>query len=111
MDELDTYLEKAVVVDTATSFIYLGVLKQVGEHFVTLADVDVHDCNDGSRTKEIYVLEAKRFGIRQNRTEVERASRGRRYGPRCRRPRSAWWRAGPYLRRAERSSPPVGPPR
>ena len=70
MDELDTYLEKAVVVDTATSFIYLGVLKQVGEHFVTLADVDVHDCNDGSRTKEIYVLEAKRFGIRQNRTEV-----------------------------------------
>lgn len=69
-DDLDDLVGSAVVVDTATSFIYLGVLKAVGEHFLMLEDVDVHDGNDGYSTKEIYVLEARKFGIRKNRAEV-----------------------------------------
>jgi len=70
MTELEPYLKKPVVVDTRTSFIFLGVLEAEGEHFITLADVDVHDCNDTQTTKEIYVLEARKFGIRKNRKEV-----------------------------------------
>ncbi len=71
LDELKAYLDKEVVLDTGTSYMYLGVLKELGEYFVTLTDVDVHDCRDSTSTKEIYLLEAKKFGIRKNRSVVK----------------------------------------
>jgi small nuclear ribonucleoprotein (snRNP)-like protein len=59
-----------VVVDTNTSFVYLGTLARVEDHFVVLSDVDAHDRNESSSTKEQYVMEAKRFGVKPNRKEV-----------------------------------------
>lgn len=64
------FLGKEVVVDTNSSYVYLGVLSEVRDHFVVLKNVDVHDRNETPTTKEQYVMDAKRFGIKSNRKEV-----------------------------------------
>lgn len=59
-----------VVIDTDSTYIYLGMLDAIGERFVSLTDVDVHDMHDSHVTKEIYTLEALKYGIRANRKRV-----------------------------------------
>jgi small nuclear ribonucleoprotein (snRNP)-like protein len=59
-----------VVVDTDTSYVYIGTLDAVDEHFLTLSRVDVHDMSDSRVTKEIYALEAMKYGVRANRTRT-----------------------------------------
>lgn len=61
---------QVVVVDTNSSFVYLGTLARVEEHFLVLANVDAHDQNEGPSTKEQYVMDTKRFGVKPNRKEV-----------------------------------------
>lgn len=63
-------VNQVLVVDTDSQFVFLGTLSRVEDHFVVLRDVDVHDRNEGPSTKEQYVMEAKRFGIKPNRKEV-----------------------------------------
>lgn len=65
-----SFLGQVVVVDTHSAFVYLGTLAKVEDHFVTLKDVDVHDRSEGPSTKEQYVMDTKRFGVRANRKEV-----------------------------------------
>ena len=61
---------QVVVVDTNSTFVYLGKLDRVEEHFVVLKDVDAHDRSEGPSTKEQYVIDTKRFGVKPNRKEV-----------------------------------------
>jgi small nuclear ribonucleoprotein (snRNP)-like protein len=61
---------QVVVVDTNSSFVYLGTLARVDDHFLVLTDVDAHDRHEGPSTKEQYVMDTKRFGVRPNRKEV-----------------------------------------
>ena len=56
-------LNQVVVIDTDSKFVYLGTLSKVEEHFVVLTDVDIHDSDETSSTKEQYVMECKRFGL------------------------------------------------
>jgi small nuclear ribonucleoprotein (snRNP)-like protein len=64
------FLGQVVVVDTDSSFVYLGTLKAVKEQFIVLADVDVHDTRETTSTKEQYVMDTKRFGVKPSRREV-----------------------------------------
>lgn len=66
----DALVGQVVVVDTDSTFVYLGTLKAVDEHFVRLADVDAHDSRESTSTKERYVMDTKRFGVKANRREV-----------------------------------------
>ena len=59
-----------VVIDTATSYIYVGTLKAWGDEVVVLESVDVHDTAEGRSTKDLYALEARRNGIQKNRREA-----------------------------------------
>lgn len=61
---------KVVVVDTDSAFVYLGTLARVEDHFVVLTDVDAHDRHESTSTKEQYIMECKRFGVKPNRKEV-----------------------------------------
>ena len=70
-DELSEYMGDNVVVDTATPLIYIGRLSSIGTGFLTLDDVDVHDVNEGASTKEIYAMEAKKFGVKKNRSSTK----------------------------------------
>jgi len=69
-DAWNGWLGQVVVVDTNSNFVYIGTLARVIEHFVELKDADAHDRGEGLSTKEQYVMEAKRFGVKPNRKEV-----------------------------------------
>ena len=71
--KLGSLLELAgstVVIDTDTSHVFIGTLEAAGEAFLTLDDADVHNMNDSSLTKEVYTLEALKYGVRANRKRV-----------------------------------------
>lgn len=59
-----------VVVDTDSSFVYFGTLDRVDEAFLILKDADAHDRREGPSTKEQYIMDTKRFGVKANRKEV-----------------------------------------
>jgi small nuclear ribonucleoprotein (snRNP)-like protein len=66
----DRFQGKLVVVDTNTSLVYLGTLREVDDHFVVLEAADVHDRSEGHSTNEKYVLETRKSGVRANRRAV-----------------------------------------
>lgn len=69
-DAWSGWIGQVVVVDTNSNFVYIGTLARVLEHFVELKDADAHDRGEGLSTKEQYVMESKRFGVKPNRKEV-----------------------------------------
>ncbi len=64
------YLGKPVVLDTRSAYIYMGTLEKADEVWLELVDVDVHDSSEGHSTKEKYVMEARKFGVKSNRKRV-----------------------------------------
>jgi hypothetical protein len=74
MDQTDTAFEqlvgREVVVDVASEYVYLGRLTGHGAKFLVLEQADVHDLRDTTTTRELYVVDSKRFGIRPNREKV-----------------------------------------
>ena len=64
---LDDYLGKQVVVDTDSQLIIIGTLVGADRHYLTLEDVDVHDASDSSSTKDNYIMESHKLGLRSNR--------------------------------------------
>ncbi len=69
-DVLKEFVGQPVVLDTATTVVYLGILRSVGPQGFWLENADIHDCRDGHAHKEVYVHEAKADGIRTNRKSV-----------------------------------------
>lgn len=70
MDSGDGWKEwvgKVVVVDTDSSFVYLGTLAEVRKDRILLQQVDVHDRHEGQTSNEQYVLSARKFGVRPGR--------------------------------------------
>ena len=65
-----SFVGQKIILDTNSQFVYLGTLKEVLDHFLLMADVDVHDRNEGPSTKERYIMDAKQHGINANRKEV-----------------------------------------
>ena len=72
MDSADWegFTESVVVIDSNSQFVYIGTLSRVADHFVVLKEVDVHDRTETTSTKEEYIMNCKRFGVRPNRKEV-----------------------------------------
>jgi hypothetical protein len=58
------------VIDCAAPYVCIGRLDGVDEHFVMMGDADWHDLRDTTKTREIYVYDSKRLGIRRNRRRV-----------------------------------------
>ena len=65
-----------VVIDTDGGYVYVGRLEAADDHFVAMSTVDVHDMRDSRATKEVYVREALKYGVRANRKLVY-VARGR----------------------------------
>lgn len=69
-EPLDQFLGRAVVLDVASRYVYLGTLVSQARSWLELTDADVHDLRDTTTTRELYVLDAKRHGISANRKRV-----------------------------------------
>jgi hypothetical protein len=68
--ELDGFMSRDVVLDTRGAILYLGKLARVFEHFYELVDADVHDVLEGRTSKELYIMEARKHGVKKNRKSV-----------------------------------------
>jgi small nuclear ribonucleoprotein (snRNP)-like protein len=68
--EIKALLNQQIVVDTDSSYVYIGRLTSIGGDYLTLADVDVHDTGDSKTSKEHYAHETRKLGARPNRKEV-----------------------------------------
>ncbi|HYG76791.1 MAG TPA: hypothetical protein VEK08_17440 [Planctomycetota bacterium] len=67
-DDLSHLLGVQIVIDTDSSYIYIGTLERVGREYLAISNVDVHDTADSKATKEHYTHETKKLGPRHNRT-------------------------------------------
>ena len=67
LQELEKLVGSNVVIDTDSRFIYIGRIEKVHENFLEMVEVDVHDCHDSPTTREIYIVDARRAGVRPNR--------------------------------------------
>jgi hypothetical protein len=66
-DVLQPLFGRVVVVDTDSSFVYLGRLVQANREWLVLEEVDVHETGEVGLSKERYVHETRGLGVRANR--------------------------------------------
>ena len=67
---IEAWIGRDVVLDTAGPLVYLGTLVAVEEYGFVLERADVHNVEDGHATREQYIAECSRDGIRVNRDRV-----------------------------------------
>ena len=67
---LNELINQSVVVDMRSTFVCLGMLSRLDEHYVELRNADVHDLRDTQTTRENYVEAARTTGIKRNRKRV-----------------------------------------
>jgi hypothetical protein len=67
---LEEFIGQRVVVDLRSTFVCLGTLLRVDEHFLELRNADLHDLRDTDTTRELYVAESHATGIKRNRKRV-----------------------------------------
>jgi hypothetical protein len=74
MDQKDAAFEQLqgqeVVIDVVSPYVYLGKLTGCEGGYLIIEQADVHDLRDTSKTREIYVVDSARLGIRVNREKV-----------------------------------------
>ena len=67
---LETLLGKIVVADLISTYVCLGTFVGYDPHFLEIHDADLHDFRDSPATREVYVHDSVRLGIRRNRKRV-----------------------------------------
>ncbi|MFN0055363.1 MAG: hypothetical protein ACKV0T_24720 [Planctomycetales bacterium] len=67
---LETLVDREVVIDVASPYVYLGRLTGYDHKYLILEEADVHDLRDTNTTREMYIVDSRKFGIRMNREKV-----------------------------------------
>ena len=67
---IEEMLGKRVVVDLRGTFVALGKLARVDEHFLELKSADFHDLRATEATRENYVAASVATGVKRNRKKV-----------------------------------------
>jgi small nuclear ribonucleoprotein (snRNP)-like protein len=66
----DEFLGELVVVDLRSTYVCIGTLQRVDDHYLELKNADLHDMRDSDSTRENYVAAAAATGIKRNRKRV-----------------------------------------
>ena len=67
---LDELVGEIVVIDLRSTFVCLGTLKKVTPDMLELRNADLHDLRDTQTTREKYVVDSARTGIKRNRKKL-----------------------------------------
>jgi small nuclear ribonucleoprotein (snRNP)-like protein len=67
---IEEMLNQPVVVDLRSEYVCLGTLLRYDEHFLELKNADLHDLRDTDTTRENYVADSCRTGVKRNRKRV-----------------------------------------
>ncbi len=78
-DAISQLIGREIVIDVASPFIFAGTLVENDHHYLVLEEADVHDLRDTNTTRELYLLDTRRYGIRTNRQRVLVRRRHREY--------------------------------
>ena len=70
LERLTQLVGQILVVDHRSTYVCLGRLVSLDRDCLELADADLHDFRDSSATREVYVYDSVRLGIRRNRARV-----------------------------------------
>ena len=70
VDLIEGFLGQSVVVDLCSPYVCLGSFVAFDREYLDLRDADLHDFRDSSATRELYVYDSVRLGIRRNRSRV-----------------------------------------
>jgi len=69
-DLLEPMVGQVVVVDLNAPYVCLGTLVRHDAVYLELADVDLHDLRDSAASREVYIYDSVRLGIRRNRARL-----------------------------------------
>jgi hypothetical protein len=69
-DSLTALHHREVVLDLSSPYLVIGTLAGGDHRYLIVDEADVHDLRDSNTTRELYVLDTKRHGIRANRRRV-----------------------------------------
>jgi len=67
---LEEFVGEKIVVDCRSEFVCLGTLKSFNGDFLEMRGADLHDLRDTETTREVYVAESQRTGIKRNRKRL-----------------------------------------
>jgi hypothetical protein len=67
---LTRLIGQVVVVDLVAPYVCLGTLVNLDGEFLEIADADLHDFRDSAASREVYIYDSVRLGIRRNRARV-----------------------------------------
>lgn len=67
---LEDLIGETVVIDLRSTYVCLGLLKNVTPDYLELRNADLHDLRDTETTRELYVAESAATGIKRNRKKV-----------------------------------------
>jgi hypothetical protein len=67
---LEEMIGEKIVLDLRSEYVCLGTLASVGDHFLELKNVDLHDLRDTDTTRENYIAEAIIIGIQRTRRRI-----------------------------------------
>lgn len=67
---IEEMVGQKVVIDLRSTFVCLGTLQRIDEHFVELRNADIHDLRDTQTSRENYVAASLTTGIKRNRKRV-----------------------------------------
>lgn len=68
--ELAAFFGQIVVLDLAAPYVCIGLLHSADDTYFHVLDADFHDFRDSAATRENYVYDSVRLGIRRNRKQV-----------------------------------------
>ena len=69
-ERLKECLGREVVIDTDTPLLYVGTLASADEVFYELTHADVHDSTATTTTRDMYIINVQKYGIKKNRDRV-----------------------------------------
>lgn len=67
---LDGLIGQVVVVDLRSTYVCLGTFVAYDGEYLDIQDADLHDFRDSTATREVYIYDSARFGIRRNRART-----------------------------------------
>ena len=67
---LDAMIGQPVVIDLRTTYVVLGTLHAVDDHWLDVRNADFHDLRDSDSTREQYVAMSLATGVKRNRKRV-----------------------------------------
>lgn len=70
-DFIEPYRSMLVVCELNDGYLAIGTLTAYSADHLRLEDVDLHDHKEANSTKDVYLIETRRHGVRANRKKID----------------------------------------